>query len=71
MRGMEDFEGRPPVTNLRALLVLPDPVYFYFLVRPEIPLANLVDIKNKTMKPCAGMIPRGSISEWGWLETPN
>ncbi len=62
----EDFEGKPPVTNLRVLLALPDPSYFYPLFRPDVPIANLADIKAKKLKLRLGMIPRGSISEWGW-----
>ena len=65
-RGTDDFEGKPSVTNLRVLLALPDPAYFYPLFRPEIPLTNLGDIKMKRLKLRIGMIPRGSISEWGW-----
>jgi TRAP transporter TAXI family solute receptor len=65
-KGMEDFEGKPPVTNLRVLLALPDPAYFYPLFRPGILLTNLEDIKTKKLKLRVSMIPRGSISEWGW-----
>ncbi len=66
VRATEDFEGKPPVTNLRVLLALPDPSYFYPLFRPDVPIANLEDIKTKKLKLRIGMIPRGSISEWGW-----
>lgn len=65
-RATEDFEGKPAVTNLRVLLALPDPSYFYPLFRPDVPIANLADIKAKKLKLRIGMIPRGSISEWGW-----
>lgn len=65
-RATDDFEGKPPVTNLRVLLALPDPSYFYPLFRPEVPITNLEDIKTKKLKLRIGMIPRGSISEWGW-----
>ncbi|MFA5026859.1 MAG: TAXI family TRAP transporter solute-binding subunit [Candidatus Methylomirabilota bacterium] len=66
MRATDDFEGKPPVTNLRVLLSLPDPSYFYPLFRPEVPITNLEDIKTKKLKLRLGMVPRGSISEWGW-----
>ena len=65
-RATDDFEGKPPVTTLRVLLALPDPSYFYPLFRPEVSLATLEDVKTEKLKIRIGMIPRGSISEWGW-----
>lgn len=66
MRGTDDFEGKQPITNLRVLLALPDPTYLFPVFRPDIPMANLQDIKNKKLKLRIGMIPKGAITEWIW-----
>jgi TRAP transporter TAXI family solute receptor len=65
-RGVAAFKGRKPMKNLRLLFSMQDINYAYGLFRPEVPIANIQDIKTKKLGVRVCTIPKGTATEWHW-----
>jgi TRAP transporter TAXI family solute receptor len=66
IKGSDDFEGKPPITNLRVLLSVQDLVYFFPLFLPDVPVQSIEEVRAKKAKLRVATTPRGTVTEWTW-----